>query len=144
MSKPFIKFHAFVEAMAKGKHNLEVPGSGGDTLKLALCNASNAPASTDSIYSDLTVIDMTNIDSNTLVISTSAQTSGKFILKCNNKTMTATGGAVPTFRYIVIYNDSATNKDLIGYYDYGENVTLEENHIFTVQFDQTNGVINNE
>jgi hypothetical protein len=53
---------------------------------------------------------------------------------------TASGGTIGPMRYAVIYNSSATNK-VIGWYDYGSAVTLNNAETFTVDFDNVNGVL---
>jgi hypothetical protein len=40
----------------------------------------------------------------------------------------------------VIYNSSASNK-VVGYYDYGSSITLNDTDTFTVDFDGANGVL---
>ena len=55
-------------------------------------------------------------------------------------TLTATG-AVGPFRYVVLYSDTATNKELIGFYDYGSAVTLAAADTFKIDFDASNGVL---
>jgi len=40
-----------------------------------------------------------------------------------------------------LYNDTATNKELIGWWDYGSAITLASGETFTVDFDATNGVL---
>ncbi|CAB5170090.1 hypothetical protein UFOVP153_1, partial [uncultured Caudovirales phage] len=72
---------------------------------------------------------------------TSAQTAGVYKLVLTDVVFTATGGSIGAFRYVVLYNDTATNKELIGYYDYGSAITLNTGETFTVDFDATNGVI---
>jgi hypothetical protein len=132
----FNKFNSFVEALAEKVHNL-----GSDSLKIALCAAANAPVATNTKLADLTEIAYTNLSSRALVVSSSSQTSGTYKLVLDDLVLTASGGAVATFRYVVIYNDTATNKELIGWYDYGSNVTLADGEIFTLDFDGVNGVL---
>jgi hypothetical protein len=48
---------------------------------------------------------------------------------------------VADFRYVVLYNNTATNDELIGYWDYGSTVSLASTETFTIDFDQTNGVL---
>nr|WMC97958.1 hypothetical protein RAR13_04375 [Aminobacter aminovorans] len=132
----FNKFNSLVEALAEKVHNL-----GSDTLTLALCAAANAPVATNAVLADLTQIAYTNLSARTLTVSSSSQTSGTYKLVIADKTLTASGGAVATFRYIVIYNDTATNDELIGWYDYGSDLTLADGESLTIDFDGTNGVL---
>ena len=77
------KFQCFVEDFAEGKHNL-----GSDTLKVAFSNASNAPsASADAVLGDISTIATTNLDSVTLTVSSSSQTSGTYKLVVADKTL---------------------------------------------------------
>jgi len=61
---------------------------------------------------------------------------------CADLVLTASG-AVATFRYVVIYNDTPTSPadPLVGWYDYGSDVTLANGETFTIDFDGTNGVL---
>lgn len=47
---------------------------------------------------------------------------------------TAAGGSIAAFRYIVIYDDTpvAPADPLVGYWDYGTNLTLTDTNTFTV------------
>jgi len=124
----FTKFNAFVEAVAEGKHNLA-----SDQLTVALCAAANAPVATNSVLTDLTQISYTNLSSRNITTSSSSQTSGTYSLVLNDLTLTASG-AVATFRYVVIYNETATNDDLIAFYDYGSDVTMANTETFLIDF----------
>ena len=125
----YTKFQSFVEALAEGVHNLS-----SDTIKVALSNASNAPsASADVKLADITTIVATNLGDLSLSVSSSSQTSGTYKLVVADKTLTASG-AVPAFRYVIIYNDTAANDELICYFDYGSEVTLASGDTFKLDF----------
>ena len=128
----FNKFHSFVEALAEKVHNL-----GSDTLTVALSNT--VPINTNTQLSNITQIAYTNIQNGTttgrnLAGVTSAQTTGTYKLDANDLVLTATG-TVPTFRYVVLYNDTATNDELIGFFDYGAAVDLLNGETFTITWD---------
>ena len=128
----FNKFNSFVEALSEKVHNL-----GSDTLTVALCNS--APLATNTVLANITQISYTNIQDGTttgrnLAGVTSAQVSGTYTLDDNDMVLTATG-TVPTFRYVVLFNDTATSDELIGYYDYGATVDLLNGETFTITWD---------
>ena len=130
------KFNSFVEAVAEKAHDL-----GSDTLTVALCAAANAPDAADTQLSDLTEIAYTNLSTRVITTSTSAQTAGTYKLVLTDLVLTASGGAVAAFRYIVIYNDTATNDELICWHDYGSDLTLADTETLTLDFDGTNGIL---
>jgi hypothetical protein len=128
----FNKFHSFVEALSEKVHNL-----GADTLTVALSNT--LPVNTNTVLANITQIAYTNITNGTttgrdLTGVTSAQTSGTYKLDANDLVLTASG-TVPTFRYVVLFNQSATNDELIGWYDYGAAVDLLNGETFTITWD---------
>jgi len=129
----FTKINAFVEALAEKKHNL-----GSDQLVIALTNT--AHTSSWSVLADLTQISYTNLSSRSITTTSSAQTSGTYKLTLTDLTLTASG-AVDTFRYVYIYNDTSTNDDLIAYYDYGSTVTLASGDTFVINFDDAGGFL---
>lgn len=142
----FNKINDFVENAVEGM-NL-----GSDTLIIALSNT--APASetnnptTDGngVLANVSQIAYANgvtaASTRTLANVTSAQTSGTYKLSADDLTLTASGGSVPAFRYIYIYNDTVTSpaKPLIGYYDYGSSLTLNDGDTFTIDIG-TNGIL---
>lgn len=132
----FNKFNAFVEHLSEGVHNLQ-----SNQLVIALTNT--APVAINSVLADLTQIAYTNLSSRNLTVASSAQTSGTYKLTVNDITLTASGGSVGPFRYVVIYNDTPTSPadPLIGYYDYGSSLTLAAGETITIDFDNTNGLL---
>ena len=132
----FNKFNSFVEALAEKKHDL-----GADTLKVALTNS--APSASNTVLADITQISNGNgytTGGTAATISSSAQSSGTYKLVLADVVFTASGSMGP-FRYVVLYNDTAANDELIGWYDYGSAITLASGETFTVDFDATNGVL---
>lgn len=132
----FNKFNAFVEALAEKVHNL-----GSDQIAVALCAAANPPVAGDAVLADLTEISYTNCSSRNVTTDSSAQTGGTYKLVCSDLTLTAGGGAVGPFRYIVLYNDTAASDNLLGFYDYGLDLTLADGESLTIDFDGVNGVL---
>ena len=132
----FTKFNSFVEACAEKVHNL-----GSDTLKVMLCNT--APVATNAVKADLTEISAGNgytAGGTQATITSSEQTSGTYKLVLSDVVFTATG-AIGPFRYAVLYNDTATNKELIGFWDYGSSISLANGGTFTVDYDAGTGVL---
>lgn len=130
------KVYSFTEALAEKVHNL-----GSDVLKVALTNT--APTTAVTQLSGITQIAAGNgytTGGNTATQSSSAQTTGTYKLVLADVVFTATGAMGP-FRYVVLYNDTATNKEVIGWYDYGSSITLANGETFTADFDATNGVL---
>lgn len=130
------KFNTFVEQLAEKKIDL-----GSDVLKVLLTNS--APVATNAVKSDITEIAAGNgytSGGNTATQNTSAQTSGTYKLTITDLVLTATG-AVGPFRYAVLYSDTSTTDDLIGWWDYGSAVTLANGDTFTFDFDASAGVL---
>lgn len=132
----FNKFNSFSEALAEKKHNL-----GADTLKVMLTNV--APSSSNTQKSDLTEISGGNgytSGGDALTVTASSQTSGVYKLVANDNVWTASG-SMAGFRYVVLYNDTASNDELIGWWDYGSTLSLTVGQSFTLDLSATNGVL---
>lgn len=133
----FNKFNSFVEAEAEKVHNL-----GSDTLKVALTNS--APVATNTVLANITQIANGNgytTGGTATTISSSAQTSGTYKLVITDVVFTASGGSMGTFQYLVLYNDTASNDELIGWADYGTALTLTDGSTLTVSFDASAGLL---
>tara|TARA_Y100000114_G_C11732310_1_gene314278 strand:- start:735 stop:1169 length:435 start_codon:yes stop_codon:yes gene_type:complete len=138
----FNKINDFVENAVEGM-NL-----GTDTLTIALSNtapaseSSNPTADSNGILANVTQISYTNLSSRNLANVTSAQASGTYKLSADDLTLTASGGSVGPFQYIYIYNDTVSSPadPLIGYYDYGSALTLNDGDSFTIDIG-TNGIL---
>jgi len=133
----FTKFNSFVEALAEKVHNL-----GSDTLKVMLTNT--APVAANTQKSDLTEIGAGNgysAGGTTAGLTSSSQTSGTYKLVLADVVFTASGGTIGPFRYAVLYNDTATNDELIGFWDYGSSITLQNGETFTWDADPSAGVL---
>lgn len=129
----FVKFNSFVEALAEKVHNL-----GADQLKIALTNTDPTAAATNyaSLTSPLPTTNLSGATPFNVTTSSSSQTSGTYSLVCADLTLTATGSVGP-FRYVVLYNDTATSDELIGYWDYGSSITLASAETFLIDFGAT-------
>lgn len=126
----FNKFDSFSEALAEGVHNL-----GADTIKALLINI--APVATNTIAANLTEIAAGNgyvAGGMTIDVTSSSQTAGTYSLVATDEILTAAGGTIGPFRYVVLYNDTTVNDALIGWYDYGSSITLNDGETFTIDF----------
>ncbi|MBV2138572.1 MAG: hypothetical protein KUF79_17330 [Candidatus Thiodiazotropha sp. (ex Ctena orbiculata)] len=48
--------------------------------------------------------------------------------------VTAAGGQIGPFRYVVVYNDDHASDGLCSYFDYGSSITLNDGESFTIDF----------
>ena len=139
----FVKINDFV---ANAVENMDLES---DQLAIALSNtapgseSSNPTADTNGILGNVTQISYSNLSSRNLTTTSSGQSGGVYTLVLADLTLTASGGSVAAFRYIYIYNDTVSSPahPLIGYYDYGSSLTLNDGDTFTIDFSPSNGVI---
>ena len=126
------KFECFVGDLGDKIHDLD-----GDVIKVYLTNATPS-TSADTIKTDLAEIsaehgyaaggdDITNVWS---------ETAGVGTLSGTDVVITADGGTIGPFRYVVIYNDTQTSPadPLIAWWDYGSSITLADGEEFKVDF----------
>tara|TARA_B100001121_G_C18661875_1_gene609287 strand:- start:333 stop:773 length:441 start_codon:yes stop_codon:yes gene_type:complete len=140
----FNKLNGFVEHLSEGVHNL-----GSDQLVLALSNTAPSsettpPTSTTAncVLANVTQISYTGLSTRQVVTTTSEQSSGTYRLVLQDITLSSTGTVGP-FRYIYLYNDTPTSPSdpLIGFFDYGAGLTLNNGESLTIDFDQSSGAL---
>lgn len=131
----YTKLNGFVELLAEKSFNL-----GSDQLVVALSNTAPGSEGTPPTgatsackLSNVTQISYTNCSSRNITTTSSSQTSGTYTLVLTDLVLTASG-AVGPFRYIYLYDDTATNDELLGYYDYGSSISLATGDTLTIDF----------
>jgi len=136
---PIVKYNTFIDELSKAGHNLATA-----VFKAALTNT--APnLLTDTVWNTTVAPAPAAANGypaggNTLTTSSAATTTGVFKLVLADSVFTATAGGIGPFRYVVIYNSSATNK-VVASIDNGASVTLADTDTFTVDLDQVNGTL---
>lgn len=124
------KYQDFSEQLIRGVHDWDA-----HVFKVALTNT--APTATHTSLSQITEIAAGNgytAGGNTTTISIS-ETAGTTTVQGTEVVFTATG-AMATFRYAVLYNDTATSPAdaLIAWFDYGTPIAMTSGETFTVRF----------
>jgi hypothetical protein len=120
------KFQAWVDYLTEGVN------ASSDQFVVALTNS--APSATNSILTDITQIAYTNLSTRNITTASSSQTTGTYSLAVNDLTLTASGGSVAAFRYVVVYDDTVANDPLVAWYDYGSSITLADTETLLINF----------
>lgn len=123
----------------------DVADMNGDTFKIALSNtapgseASNPTSDGNGVLANVTQISYTNYSDDmtvdrTLEGVTSSQTGGTYKFDANDIVITASGGALATFRYIYVYDDTPTSPadPLVCVIDNGSGITLASGESVTI------------
>lgn len=133
------KFQVFAEEdLPGGVHDLfgTTPGTDSEQCDIYLSNT--APdASADNVKADLAEITNENGYANPQPVPNQQGTSsaGTFTLAGDEITITASGGSIGPFQYVVLFNDGTTAKTdpLIAWWDNGSSITLSDGESFTWQ-----------
>lgn len=137
----FNKFNCFVLDVANALHDMKSGTS--HVYRIYLTNT--APAVTNTVYNtpaDLATANGYTAGGVSVGTVTGTQTSGTFKFSgASDPAWTASGGSIGPFQYAVLYNFTSPTKPLIGWWDYTAPVTLTNGNTFTVDIDQTNGIL---
>lgn len=128
------QFESWAEYMAEGANLAS------DQFTVALTNT--APVATNSVLADITQISYTNCSSRNLTTTSSTQTGGVYSLVLADLTLTASGGSVGPFRYVVIYDSTVSGSPLLGWVDYGSALTMADTETLLLDFSSSTVVIN--
>lgn len=128
----FNKYEIFSENLSEKVHNLDT-----DTLKVMLSNT--APnAATHQVRADSTEIGGGNgyTSGGNDTQNATSRSGGTTSITGVDTTITASGGSIGPFRYAILYNDTPTSPadPLIGWWDYGSSISLNDGESFTVDF----------
>jgi hypothetical protein len=129
----FVFFNVFTEDYSNEVHDLFGTT---DTLKVYLTN-DTPTVSGDSIKADLAEITNEHGYTAPVDVQNDGTRSGATVtVTAVSLSITASGGTIGPFRYVVLYNDTPTSPvdPLIGYWDYGSNLTLQDGESFPVKF----------
>lgn len=129
----FNKFNIFTEDLCEAKHNLDAANH---VLKVYLSNT--APAATNSVKADIAEITAGNgyTAGGADTANDTSRASGTTSVTGVDIVWTAAGGSIGPFRYAILYNDTQTAPadPLIGWWDYGSALTLNDGESLTVDF----------
>ena len=136
---PIVKYNLFIDELSKAGHNLATA-----VFKAALTNTAPNLAS-DTVWNTTVAPAPAAANGypaggNTLTTLSATITAGVFKLVLADTVFTATAGGIGPFRYVIIYNSSATNK-VVAAIDNGASVMLADTDTFTVDLDQVNGTL---
>lgn len=122
----FTKYNIFAEDLSKKIHDLRAAG---DTLKVLLSNTAPVVA-THVVRADTTELSTANGYTSGGVDTQNdlSRTGGTVSITGVDVTITAAGGSIGPFRYVILYNDTPTSPadPLIGFWDYGAALTLAD------------------
>lgn len=145
----FFPFDIFTEDMAIGVHDFSAVG---DQLRIALSNTQ--PVVANSVLTDITEISYANLLGDPtsrdpdIATNTGQLPAGTWLYVLSGQAgdtsdlvLTASGGPVAAFRFVVHFNlDTVAKTDpLIQWYDHGSIVNLADGETFTIDYNPTAG-----
>ena len=133
----FNKFQDFSEQLARGVHDFDA-----HTFKVALTNTLpvNTQVSLDTVTNHPAPANTNGYTAGGTATTISiSETTGTTTVSGTQVVFTASGGTLGPFQYYILYNDSATSPAdaLIGWWNHGSSITLNDTETFTVKFSNT-------
>ena len=128
------KFETFVGDLGLKVHNLNT-----DTLECYLSNAAPS-ASLDNVKADLAEITNENgYAAPQDTTNTYSESAGTGTLVGTKIVITASGGTIGPFQYVVLQNTTPTSPvdPLIAWWDYGSALTLNDGESFSIKFNNS-------
>lgn len=128
------KFQHFPLDLVNGIHDFDA-----HVFKVMLTNAAPDPA--NHVKADLTEISPSGgyAAGGPAVTITTSEAAGVASVTASDVLINALGGSIGPWRYAALYNDTASGKPLIGWWDYGSSVTVSGTDDLTITF--TTGII---
>jgi hypothetical protein len=124
------KFNDYSEQKNRGVHNW-----GAHTFRWALTNT--APTAANTVLADITQIAAGGgyTTGGVTVTAAISEASGTTTVTLTEAVWTGSGGGMGTFRYAVLYNDTATSPAdaLVGWIDYGSALVVAAGETFTIR-----------
>lgn len=130
----FNKFQQFVQDLAEKVHNLST-----DQIEVYLTNAVPS-VSADAVKADLAEIGTGNGYTGPQdTQNTGAEAAGTYTLTGTKVVITAAGGTIGPFQYVVLQNTTPVSPldPLIGWWDYASPLTLQVGESFSVKFNNS-------
>jgi hypothetical protein len=132
MSVAFNKFNDFVYQLGKAVHDFST-----HSIKVYLSNA--APVATNTVKANIAEITAQNgyPSGGSSITPVWSVLTGTAKLVGTNVVFTGSGGSFGPFQYVILYNDTSASDNLVGWWDYGSAVTVNDTETFTVSFGAT-------
>lgn len=129
MASDFHKFASFAADCARGVHDL-----GNDTLRVMLTNRAPAPeAKVKADIAEITARSGYRAGGKKVSVRITDD-EGMFRIYGDNMEFRADGGSLGPFRYAVLYNDTTPQGALLGWWDYGESLSLGDGERVVLPF----------
>lgn len=132
-----VKFYAFLDEVMKGTHNFNA-----DTFKAHLTNTAPVAASTTTFSTGAFPVPAAANGYTaggyalTVTFTPAASNGGTPKIAIGDVTVTASGGSIGPFRYVIVENVTQGDK-VCWYFDYGSSLTILDTATFTIDHNAT-------